>query len=62
MRKNDKVEVLLADSDDDTWHPASVITPLSSQFLVHLKGNRRQQFFYFYKDKGTTWREADATT
>ncbi len=56
MRKNDKVEVLLPDSDDETWYEATIIEPLSSQFLCHLKGNRRQQFFYFYKDKGVSWR------
>ena len=62
MRKNDKIEVLLPDSDDETWYEATIIEPLSAQFLCHLEGNRRLQHFYFYKDKGTTWKEADATT
>jgi hypothetical protein len=56
MRKGDKIEMLMPLCDDEEWYEATVIEPLSAQFTCHRKGNRIQQFFHFYKDKGVSWR------
>ena len=39
---------------DETWQPAKVIDPLSTQFTAEY-GARTE--YYFYADKGLTWRE-----
>lgn len=51
-----KVEVLPPFAGpDDPWIPASVVDSLSTQFTAKVKGHGTQ--FYFYADRGATWRD-----
>ena len=52
VKARDKVELLI---DGDTWAEARVIDPLSSQFTCRIK-RQKQVRFYFYADKGLTWK------
>ena len=52
VKSRDKIEV---SEDGNVWHPAVVLDPLSSQFTAVAKGTKKLGF-YFYLDKGVTWR------
>ena len=52
-----KVEVLLPFSLEDEWVKAKVIDLLASQFTARVG---KSVYFFFYSDKGTTWRQIDA--
>lgn len=52
--KGDKVECVLLHQREDIWVEFEVEAPLSTQFTV-CDGEGRT-FFYFYTDKGDTWR------
>lgn len=52
VNKNDKIELLI---DGEPWAVAKVIDPLSTQFTCRVL-RQKQVRFYFYLDKGFTWR------
>ena len=52
LKKGDKVALLI---DDEQWAEARVIDPLSTQFTCRVL-RQKQVRFYFYLDKGFTWR------
>ncbi len=55
VTKGEKVELVM---DDETWAEAKVIDPLATQFTCKIKGQKAIRFF-FYADKGITWRKLD---
>lgn len=56
VQVRDKVIVV---DENDNEHDATVRVVLSSQFLAHIP--KQGAKFFFYRDKGLTWRVRDAS-
>lgn len=52
LKKGDKVDLII---DDEVWGTAKVIDTLASQFTCKVPYQKLVRF-YFYVDKGYTWR------